>query len=442
MKRILISLVILLFTGILVSDAMPAQLGDVIVMKEGILGKVIAKKSSTRYQVSVYADPDNNPTGELVIPYFTQYGDDVFEVYEVEKNGFQQCDITSLHLPNSLKYINEKSFYGCTHLNRVTSAENPILNYIGDYAFAHCFALESVEFPSVQFIGQFAFLNSGLVTADFPVVFNIGAGAFQECKKLERISPSSNLENIGNIAFCNSPLLQGIWLGPNVENIGSNAFAFNTTMPDVVIPRMLESVGNAVFSGCALESIYVCTPDFVELEPGLDLIKRQSLRKIYCLPETVEPIKNLVASQEKTPFYDPANIEVLSLNELVKPIIVELRDDKIYFKLEPQSDDISNIKVWNQTTHQACYELNGVYSTPDVYLQISWDKGEFNHLNYLIELDTTSSSVKQESLTAEFDGKKGVYTLEGIYLGELGSIDLAKGVYVIRDTYGSRKVTL
>lgn len=364
----------------------PALVGDEIKIKDGMLARVLSQTSENRFTVTVYADPAARPSGELVIPYFMQKGDDVYEVVEVSADGFKQCEITSLKLANSVKRIGDNAFYGCTRLESITTAIDPILSAIGDYAFAYTYALKELSLPSVEYVGDFCFMRSALERVDLPGLYTIGAGAFQQCYELAEFTPCKRLKRIGGIAFSQCTKLNGFWIGPSVEEIGNTAFTYCEALKEVVIPRLLKKTGVNVFKGSALERVYVCHPDFASHCAGLDILDRQALREIYLPVGQEEQVKDMLAQKETTAFYDPSLINVYTLEDLLEHNVLRYSEDEVHFSLTPKIEDLTDLQVWDHKTGRQLMPNGSVHTSEHPEIEISWNRGPANHLNYLLTL--------------------------------------------------------
>lgn len=81
----------------------------------------------------------------------------------VAKNAFEAFNITSLIMPDSVKYIGESAFAACYKLENVRISEN--LKEIGKWAFSGCISLTDINIPdSVVKIGEEAFVNCRSLT--------------------------------------------------------------------------------------------------------------------------------------------------------------------------------------------------------------------------------------------------------------------------------------
>lgn len=141
------------------------------------------------------------------------------------KNQFYGCNsLTSVTIPNSVKYIEEGGFGSCKNLTSVTIG-NGIIS-IEDDAFRGCLAIEKVN------------LNCQLIENWFTDHYTY---APDENTSLKTVILGNNVKYIGESAFFKCSGLTSITLGKNIEHIGDKAFSgctgltsiylFNTTPP-------------------------------------------------------------------------------------------------------------------------------------------------------------------------------------------------------------------
>ncbi len=141
------------------------------------------------------------------------------------KNQFYGCNsLTSVTIPNSVKYIEEGGFGSCKNLTSVTIG-NGIIS-IEDDAFRGCLAIKKVN------------LNCQLIENWFTDHYTY---APDENTSLKTVILGNNVKYIGESAFFKCSGLTSITLGKNIEHIGDKAFSgctgltsiylFNTTPP-------------------------------------------------------------------------------------------------------------------------------------------------------------------------------------------------------------------
>ena len=145
--------------------------------------------STTPYTVAVsYKGPSwdfgsDEYTGRITIPETVSYNGKVYSVTSIGYDAFTGCSgLTSVTIPNSVIYIEERAFFGCSGLTSVTIPNS--VTSIGDGAFWNCSGLTSVTIPnSVTSIGYEAFREcSGLTSVTIPnSVTSIGYNAFWGC---------------------------------------------------------------------------------------------------------------------------------------------------------------------------------------------------------------------------------------------------------------------
>ena len=174
MKARIIILIVVVFSNIIVSAAIPA------------------------YQIGMlyYRFNSNEGTAEVVPP----------DLYDGEYKK-----ITTVEIPSSVTLSSGKSY---------------IVTKIGNSAFNWCGSLTSVTIPStVTSIGNGAFSYSGLISISIPnSVISIGDGAFSGCSQLKSVEIPENVISIGSNAFkeCNS--LSSIELPSSITSLGINIF--------------------------------------------------------------------------------------------------------------------------------------------------------------------------------------------------------------------------
>ncbi|MGI5078114.1 leucine-rich repeat domain-containing protein [Treponema maltophilum] len=192
-------------------------------------------------------------------------------VVSIGAAAFQDCkSLTSITLPDSVSSIGERAFSGCSVLTRLTvttaninyrSEQNII--YSKDMKTLVCAAgaLTSVDIPnSVRFIGVNAFEKcAALKNVTIPVgVTSIGRSAFGNCTALENIVIPSSVKSIGMQAFERCEGLQHVTISAGVMSIGESAFSACTALKNVTIPVGVTSIGKYAFFGCtALENVVI-----------------------------------------------------------------------------------------------------------------------------------------------------------------------------------------
>ena len=146
--------------------------------------------------------------------------------------------LTSIHLPDSLKYFGYAAFMVCPALQEIAIPKN--VTEINDYTFYHDISLSKVTFATDAKLDY------------------IGAWAFYNCISLSKIYLPDSLNDIDMYAFAMSGDynvyelygLSDIDLGTGVSSIGEGAF-YRCGLTSVSIPDSVADIGEKTFSECA-----------------------------------------------------------------------------------------------------------------------------------------------------------------------------------------------
>ncbi len=169
---------------------------------------------------AVVAMCDPTYSGELTIPASIWYDGRTYSVTAIGENAFNQCNITSLDIPNSVTTIGTYAFFYCYSLTSVTLPEN--LTAIEDYTFSGCESLAAITIPNN--------------------VQSIGEGAFADCYNLTSVAIGSGVTSIAYFAFGNCGNLTSLTIPSSVTDIASYAFWGTRALTSIVVEN-----GNAVY---------------------------------------------------------------------------------------------------------------------------------------------------------------------------------------------------
>ncbi len=182
-------------------------------------------------------------TGAVTIPNSVMY---------IENSAFNGCTgLTSVTIGNSVTSIGEWAFSGCTGLTSVTIGNS--VTSIGDCAFMGCAGLTSITIPeSVTSIGNSAFAGcTGLTSVTIPnSVTSIGEGAFNGCTGLTSVTIPNSVTTIGMYAFYNCMGLTSVTIGNSVTSIGESAFFDCSGLTSITIPNSVTTIGMYAFYNC------------------------------------------------------------------------------------------------------------------------------------------------------------------------------------------------
>ena len=176
------------------------------------------------------------------------------DVTSISESVFNQCNFTSVEIPDTITKISYNSFYGCENLKSIVLPDS--ITEIEDSAFQNCKSLESVTLnEGLENIGAFAFQNcKKLKSIEIPSSVNsIGDKAFYDCEQLTKVHISEGKESltIGFMTFYNCIKLTDINIPDRVVDIGNYAFEDCTGLESISLPDSLKDLGYCAFMGCS-----------------------------------------------------------------------------------------------------------------------------------------------------------------------------------------------
>ena len=187
--------------------------------------------------------------------------------------AFQNCALTSINIPDSVKYMGYSVFADCSSLNSVTGmASVKNINYsafkncvslttisipngvtrIWDDAFSGCTNLTSINIPDgVTNVGSNAFSGSGLTSINIPdSVKYMDHSVFAGCSSLSSVTGMARVTNISAAAFKNCVSLTAINIPNGVAQIYDDAFSGCTNLASINIPDTVTEIGDNAFKEC------------------------------------------------------------------------------------------------------------------------------------------------------------------------------------------------
>ena len=166
--------------------------------------------------------------------------------------AFWGTSIESVVIPDSVKFVVARAFYGCDQLKTVDFGDGII--EIQEEAFYKCTALESIILPkNLETIGEGAFYGCTSATEIYipKTLTNWSAGyqypIFGFCTALETLTIEDGLSVLeGAGSFCCASSLKNLVIPASVEKIGDVAFHSATALESVTFlgdaPQVSENV--------------------------------------------------------------------------------------------------------------------------------------------------------------------------------------------------------
>lgn len=188
-----------------------------------------------------------------VIPETLLIDEKKWIVSNIESSAFEGTDIYTIHLPNTIKEIEEATFRNCRNLQSINIPD--ALETIKWNAFEGCTALTTITIPTtVTGILDKAFCNSGLIEITIPAsVSQMGNEVFKDCKDLESAVFAEGFKlPIPKYTFWNCTKLTNVTLRNTMRTIGLNAFQNCSSLKNIdFLPDGISTISNYAFSGCS-----------------------------------------------------------------------------------------------------------------------------------------------------------------------------------------------
>ena len=183
-------------------------------------------------------------------------------VTSIDSKAFKNCNaITSVTIPDSVRYIESSTFENCTGLTSIAISNS--VTHIGSSAFENCTGLTSVTIPdSITCIESSTFENcTGLTSFKIPdSVTAIYGSAFAGCTGLTSVTIPDSITYIESRTFENCTGLTSFTIPDSVTAIYGSAFAGCTGLTSVTIPGSVTEIDSSAFN--------YCNPDLVIVTPA------------------------------------------------------------------------------------------------------------------------------------------------------------------------------
>lgn len=211
-------------------------------------------------------------SGDVIIPPTVEYKGNIFTVEGIDNHAFINCALTSITLPNTIKYILSKAFVHAT-IESGSIFIPASVTTIEPGAFADCYDLNSVRVEENNPVYDSRDNCNAIIetaTNALAVAFNastmpstvtaIGDNAFagdaysgwayySGCSLTDYVIPNS-IKTIGNKAFYLCTGLNSVDFDNELTSIGDYAFAICNNLKNVTIPDKTITIGNGAFAHC------------------------------------------------------------------------------------------------------------------------------------------------------------------------------------------------
>ena len=200
-------------------------------------------------------------------------------------------------IPSYTRVIASGAFEGRYYLASVSIPST--ITHIGNNTFAGCGSLQRIILPEgITSIGKETFSEcSSLKSVYIPQsVVSIGNKAFSKCSSLEHVCIPSSVTSIGKSAFAECTSLSSIDFSDNLRSIGEWCFYNCSSLLSINLPSTLRSIGDLAFAGCKSVN-YLNIGDSLQYIGFSAFYGCKSLRSVT-LPSTLEKAEKNLSGED------------------------------------------------------------------------------------------------------------------------------------------------
>lgn len=182
-------------------------------------------------------------SGDIVIPETVEISGKKYTVTTIADGGFRWCSkITSVTLPNTLKFINYDGFYRCSGLKEIFIPKN--VTSINGWAFYGCINIEKFEVEEGN--KYYKDVDGCLLSADGLYFYLYPFG-----KTEETYSVPEGVEDIAtSVSFQNNTKLKSVKLPSTLKYICFDAFSYCSALEEIDLPGSIIDIGGGAFYDC------------------------------------------------------------------------------------------------------------------------------------------------------------------------------------------------
>ncbi|MBQ2967514.1 MAG: leucine-rich repeat protein [Clostridia bacterium] len=268
----------------------------------------------------------------------------------IEDSAFYGCYVGDLVLPPNLEYIGQDAFYGALGRTLVINGNNLVIDR---NAFAMCQSLQtvtSVTKTPVTFCGLTFFANMELQELTFagPVIFN--GTTFNSCRKLKKIT-----------------------LGEGTTVLPTKCFETVNTLSELTLPSTITKIETETFSYLykPLQIYYYGTPeDWVKIQLETTMIDASN---VHFLGKP-EPIIDVTVNGKRLTFDQPPVLQNDRTLVPLRAIFTELGAEILWDDATKTVTATKGETVIKMQIDNAVYTVNGTEKTLDVPAQLINDR--------------------------------------------------------------------
>ena len=219
-------------------------------IQDAVNYKVTSSKAPYTVEVSMYSAKSS---GDIEIPAAVTFNNINYAVTGIADQAFEDYSaITSVKLPNSVKYIGVGAFRNCTSLSNITLSDS--LTKVSSEAFYNTAWYNAQS--GTTYLGKVLIdCKLSMIGAPFSTEVKKGTtliadGAYDWCIRMTGIKIPNSLKRIGMGAFHMCGNLTSVELGDSITDIDINAF-YACGFSTIKLPGTLKNINELAFSACA-----------------------------------------------------------------------------------------------------------------------------------------------------------------------------------------------
>ena len=209
-------------------------------------------------------------SGDIVIPESFRVSNAHYFVKAIDNCAFQFCDVTSVTMPNSVKWIGQNAFHACLFLKSLIIPDG--VDSIAPKAFNHCLYLEHVKVgKNLKTIASDAFYDCNKIKSvewNASWCWNVSKNLFPQ--SLETITFSDNVIVIPRYICWSKTNLSNVTISDNVTIIGTQAFYYCSNLINLHFPNSLNEIESKAFANTGLWSITIPEPVYDVAEDAFE----------------------------------------------------------------------------------------------------------------------------------------------------------------------------
>ena len=384
---------------------------------------------------------ENNYSGvtSIIIPEKVTYNTTEYSVTSIGYSAFYECSsLTSITIPNSVTSIDKRAFVGC-------SPDTLICKFGSNVEWYGSF--EPIKYLC-YFEGPARLLdvNNGSVLTEVHVTDGeLNMSSFNNINRSKKSLHTIDLAGatntiINDLAFYDCYKLENLTLPKNVETIGYKAFADCKHLTELIIPASVTEIGESAFENCrSISELAFEEGSNLETIDSWAFYNNHNLLSVE-IPEGVKTIGDAA-------FYGCTYLEDITLPSSIERIgdnSFALCNQVKRMEVRATTPPTIEAKTFYQVSRDIDFvvpaEARNAYAQDEYWREFISEANNVENTIEGIEIYTQNGTLHLEGLTTDYQ----IYNMSGqmVYSGNASTLDLTKGIYIIRIADKSQKIVL